>query len=428
MTDEEKRKKIKEYSLKLLKLSRDRIVVGMRFMDAAVYRLKLVARENLRGLATDGENYYYDPREVLNIYDRSSKLLTRTFLHSILHCIFNHNFGYEKLDRDLWDISCDIAVENIIMELDLSAVNLPDDSERRMKLKGMRRDITSFTAEKIYRYFLINPPAGVDREKYIELFALDRHVYWQKAENYEISNEAWKRVSERIKADIKTFSKNSTHSESLISNLEEATKPEYNYRDILKRFSVSGEEIRVNDEEFDYIYYTYGLSTYGNMPLVEPLEFKDIKKIKDFAIVLDTSASCRGDIIRSFLIMTYEILKDRDNFFNHINVHIIQSDNEVHQDTKIKDQGDFDEFIKKGKLMGYGGTDYRPAIEYVDKLLENNEFTNFKGLIYFTDGYGIYPEKAPDYDCLFVFISEDDRKPELPWWVIPVIIKEDQLK
>ena len=45
-----------------------------------------------------------------------------------------------------------------------------------------------------------------------------------------------------------------------------------------------GEELKVNDEEFDYIYYTYGLEHYGNMPLIEPLEFKDEKRVRDFAI------------------------------------------------------------------------------------------------------------------------------------------------
>ena len=41
-----------------------------------------------------------------------------------------------------------------------------------------------------------------------------------------------------------------------------------------------GEENKPNDEEFDYIYYTYGLNLYGNVPMVEPLEYKDIKKSK----------------------------------------------------------------------------------------------------------------------------------------------------
>ena len=28
---------------------------------------------------------------------------------------------------------------------------------------------------------------------------------------------------------------------------------------------VMGETVQVNDDEFDYIYYTYGLQTYGNL-------------------------------------------------------------------------------------------------------------------------------------------------------------------
>ena len=38
-------------------------------------------------------------------------------------------------------------------------------------------------------------------------------------------------------------------------------------------------------------YYAYGLSLYGNMPLIEPLETRETYKIRNFVIVLDTSYS-----------------------------------------------------------------------------------------------------------------------------------------
>lgn len=31
----------------------------------------------------------------------------------------------------------------------------------------------------------------------------------------------------------------------------------------------------VNREKFDYVYYTYGLKLYRNMPLIEPLEYRE---------------------------------------------------------------------------------------------------------------------------------------------------------
>lgn len=191
---------------------------------------------------------------------------------------------------------------------------------------------------------------------------------------------------------------------------------------------VMGETIKVNDDEFDYIYYTYGLNTYGNMPLVEPLEYKDSSKIRDFVIALDTSASCRGEVVQAFLQKTYNIMQGRENFFHKINVHIIQCDSEVRQDTKITAREEFDAFMEKGKLTGFGSTDFRPVFSYVEKLQEEHEFDDLKGMIYFTDGYGIYPEKMPGYDVAFVFLREDDNVPQVPPWAIKVVLEEEELE
>ena len=39
----------------------------------------------------------------------------------------------------------------------------------------------------------------------------------------------------------------------------------------------------------------------------------------------------------------------------------------------------------------------------------------------------IYPGKAPDYDCMFVFVKRDELKPEVPWWGIRVELNEDDI-
>ena len=210
-------------------------------------------------------------------------------------------------------------------------------------------------------------------------------------------------------------------------NLKEATREKYDYSDFLRRFMTMGETIQVNDDEFDYIYYTYGLSHYGNMPLVEPLEYKDANKIKDFVIAVDTSASCRGELVQAFLSKTYRIMQQKENFFRKINVHIIQCDNEVQSDTKITCPEEFEEFMKDGRLRGFGSTDFRPVFQYVEALQEAGEFEELKGLLYFTDGYGIYPERMPEYDTAFVFLREDGEAPEVPPWAIKIVLNEEQV-
>ena len=49
-----------------------------------------------------------------------------------------------------------------------------------------------------------------------------------------------------------------------------------------------------------------------------------------------------------------------------------------------------------------------------------------KGLVYFTDGYGIYPESPPRYDTLFVFDREDEYRMPVPGWAIKVILEDEE--
>ena len=49
-------------------------------------------------------------------------------------------------------------------------------------------------------------------------------------------------------------------------------------------------------------------------------------------------------------------------------------------------------------------------------------------MIYFTDGYGIYPEKKPDYDVIFAFLNEDPGRMSPPAWSMKAVIEEEELK
>jgi predicted metal-dependent peptidase len=79
-------------------------------------------------------------------------------------------------------------------------------------------------------------------------------------------------------------------------------------------------------------------------------------------------------------------------------------------------------------LQGFGGTDFRPVFDYVEQLQEQGEFENLKGLIYFTDGYGIYPRKKPSYDTAFIFCEEDYEDRNVPPWAIRLILPRQDLE
>lgn len=425
---EEKEQKIAHLAQEILYLSRDSIIMNMRFMDAPLSRIVLSPRRGLRGMATDGMKLYYDDAFVLRRYKGEPACIVRIYLHSLLHLIFYHPFRYQEMETVYWDLAADIAVENVILEMNMTSMKLRRDTELRAALTNLKIRCGALTAERIYRYFKTEKPEMEQLEELRRLFHRDEHIFWTQAETLEVSLAQWKKISERIKTDLKTFSKNRGNSDSMEKNLAEATKDRYDYSEILRRFTVAGEEIKPSDEEFDYIYYTYGLEHYGNMPLVEPLEYKETRKVREFVIALDTSASCRGGVVQGFLNRTYSILKSAENFFTRVNIHIVQCDNEVQSDVKITCDEEFEGFLKSGKLVGFGATDFRPVFSYVNRLTEQGNFENLKGLIYFTDGYGIYPEKMPDYDVIFAFLNEDEQRPPVPGWAMQVVLDDMELE
>ena len=421
-------KKMTALSNQILQLAHDDILMHLRFFDAALDRLPWRERGEIGCMATDGAVCYYDPRYLLLTYQEDSRRIARIYLHMLLHCVFSHSFQYGKMEADLWDLAADIAVENVILDMQLPGVRQESDEDAIRKLKRLKEDIGSLTAERIYRYFRHNPLTQEEREELLRLFQKDEHGLWKPTQQLEITQEQWKKISERIKADLKSFTRAKSGAESLERNLEETTRDRYDYSDILRRFTVMGEDITVNEEEFDYIYYTYGLEHYGNLPLIEPLEYRESRKVKEFVIAIDTSASCRGPVVKAFLQKTYSILKETENFFHKINVHIIQCDNEIQSDSKITNEDDFEAFMHYGKLNGFGATDFRPVFDYVESLRQQGEFENLKGLIYFTDGYGIYPERMPDYDVIFAFLDEDEHRQPVPPWSLKVILESDELE
>ena len=237
----------------------------------------------------------------------------------------------------------------------------------------------------------------------------------------------WEEIAKQIEMNLETFSREwGDEAGALIASLAVANRKRYDYADFLRRFTMLSEEMKINDDEYDYIFYTYGLELYGDMPLVEPLEYKETQRIRDFVIAIDTSESCSGDLVKRFVEHTFNIMKKSEDFAHAVNIHVIQCDAKVQADTKITDLRDVDAFMEGFFVRGFGGTDFRPAFAYVEDLRKRGELADMKGLVYFTDGLGQFPEAAPDYDAAFVFMDTGERHmPSVPPWAMKVILDEE---
>lgn len=454
----------------ILRLTRNTLLVNLRFLDLALSQFQLSSYPGT--LATDGEHLFYDTYYVLSSYKSERGKNVRDYLHIVLHCVFRHLFAGGDLDRRCWDLACDIAVESAIDELHLESAACNRALAQEETLKELRSQVRPLTAEKLYRYFLDRHLTADQMSRLREHFLADDHRAWylpvksgkgvggggqsssQKPETGEARRQragrggtgspitpksgtqrqrkdleaAWKEISERMQVDLETISRrHGTDAGNLVQELKAVNRETYDYADFLRRYATLGEVTQVNQDEFDYIYYTYGLSLYGNMPLVEPLEYKEVRRVKEFVIAIDTSGSVSGDLVQRFVTKTYNILRQQENFFTKINLHIIQCDAKVQEDRKITSQRDFDRYLETMELRGFGGTDFRPVFAYVDELIRAGEFSNLRGMIYFTDGRGIFPERKPDYDAAFVFLDDGGELPEVPVWAIRLVLQSEEI-
>lgn len=456
---DDNKEKLLDIAKSIMNLSRNTLLVNLRFLDLALGQFRLIPAA-CGGLMTDGEHIVYDPRFVLKRYAKAQEVPVRDYLHMVMHCVFKHMYMDPSLDREYWDVACDIAVENAITELGLRCVSTDAEGKQAEYINAIKGELKLVTAEKIYA-FLRDGRADRERLKSIaELFRSDTHELWymtgdQAEEKLGVSlsggseggdeqedgenepsaapsratmAEVWQDIAERMQVDMETFGKQrGLESGALTQNLKEVTREKYDYAAFLKKFAVMGEVMRINDEEFDYVYYTYGLKLYDKMPLIEPLEYKDVKRIREFVIAIDTSGSTSGELVQKFLQKTYNILMESESFFSKVNVHIIQCDADIQEDAKITNREEFDRYIKTMQIRGLGGTDFRPVFQYVDKLIAEKEFANLKGLIYFTDGFGVFPSTKPGYDAAFVFIDNEINNYEVPPWAIKLVLRKNEI-
>lgn len=252
----------------------------------------------------------------------------------------------------------------------------------------------------------------------------------RSSDDEDDSKRDWEELAKEIEMNLETFSKEwGEEAGNLMATLALANRRTYDYTDFLRKFMTVTEQIRLNPEEFDYTYYTFGMDMYGNMPFIEPLEYKEAESIRDFVIAIDTSESVSGPLVKRFIEHTFSILKESEDFNTDVNIHIVQADSKVQSDLKVTDVREVDRLLQGFAVRGFGGTDFRPTFDYVSMLRRRGELADMKGLIYFTDGMGTFPEKPPDYETAFVFVDDGTRElPPVPPWAARLTIDERDIE
>ena len=327
------------------------------------------------GFRTDGHAFYLSQFRLQSDFLQSSDFLSQELLHMLSHCLLGHPFEawrVEQEERKGWEAACDEKAWELTEEL--WGKPIPE-----------------------------KPP-------------VDDHSVWGRKPD-EREKAFWQGQGEKLlrSGNPRGKRKAGTAKRHRTRQLVPAAGQRGDYRSILRGLSSYREDSRLNLDEFQYSWYTYGLEMYGNMPLIEPLEYSEERKIADLVIVIDTSGSCEKELVRVFLEETRGILEQDRLFFRSFC---------LHQDDCIHSREEFEKYLEHLEIRGGGGTDFRPAFARIEELRQRGELRDLQGILYFTDGCGWYPKKEPDYQVWFVMLQGHFDSIDMPDWVNRLVLEE----
>lgn len=356
--------------LQVWNLTREQLSVKYPFLRSFLWYFTFRTSTETTTAGTDGSVIYFSHDFLLHTFRETPRQLEHFLLHTVGHCLLLHTIQEQTEDSATRKKNSDSAVEAFF------------------------------------------------KEPYPAPF-WDDHHFWNTAVNQDFLSRIALTLSSLTGVSGTGSYGNGSKGNSSGELSEELTirnTGTYDFTHFLKQFARQGEEIKTDIESFDYIPYLYGLEHYGNIPLIEHLEYQEVNRLEELVIAIDTSGSCSLDTVRKFMEETYSILSNHENFFRKMNVYVIQCDSFIQDMAHITSEQDWQDYLKNLTIHGRGGTDFRPVFEYVEELRAKKELKDLKGLLYFTDGDGIYPEIPTDYKTAFVFYKEKEQHQKVPAW------------
>ena len=340
-----------------------------QFFGALMLFAPIVMSKEIPTAATDGQKVFINKDFLLSL---SSNQQNALLLHEVLHMALLHAVRVGSRNAEVWNIAADIVVNNLIKAN--TSFKLP---------KGAIVDETyaEQSVEFVYEKILKN------KRKY-ELQMPDILCGGQGAKKEMDPDEINEMESYwRDKMQILRNSNLITGKEAgslplgMSKEIEVILEPEVDWRHALWKF-VGKTPADFDDLDRRFIYkglYLEGL-------LTESLEVN---------VCIDTSGSVSPDLLDKFLGELKGILGS----YPHVKCKLFWADHNLYGPYELENIKELPE------AKGFGGTSFVPFFKHLKKnqggLLNSNENV----AIYFTDGYGDFPDDSP-YPTMWLVPSD----------------------
>ncbi len=373
----------KDAVLRKISMAKSALLISQPFWGYLATNVRFFEDNTIPTMATDGLRIYFSSNFVEGLTIRK---LSTIIAHELDHIIFmHHNRGLGRT-RLRWNYATDYAV-NILLEN--AGFTMPEDILLNHNYSGM-------TAEKIYDMLPPDPPQTVisigitgdnnDEQVNTNGKFMDDHSKWgQKIvdENDKTLSPAElnREVRNLMAGAITQARQQGKLPEQIQTLVDDNIQTKIDWKSILKE-SVSCSvktNFRVVPGNKKHLWRGMILpSLYG-----EEIEL---------AVAVDSSGSIKDEELKIFFS---EIRSICETFESYI-IHLFICDCRVNQYEIITLDNDF-----PTKILGRGGTSFIPVFEEIAKLN-----LNINCLVYFTDMYGDFPEKEPEYQTIWVATTD----------------------
>ncbi len=333
-----------------------------------------IINEDVPTAATNGKDIWLNPGFISSL---DFKSLAGLLVHELLHAALQHCSRRRERDPHLWNIAADIVVNGTV--LNSTQYALPAGAI-------VDSELSSLSVEEVYEQ-LQQHPNKTPKLTLVDLIPLsspdpdfeqkqrDLGHYWRTA------------VSQAIAIARKSGSGFGCQGLGLSREIDELLNPTLGWRELLWQYVVSTPS--------DY-------SGFDRRFVWQGLYLDDVVGEKvQVAIAIDTSGSIIDGELTEF-VSEIQGMFDAYPFMEGIL---------FYADTQLYGPYEFSCIDEIAKPKGGGGTSF---VEFF-RAMEKSHREAASVCVYFTDGYGEFPKKTPNFDVIWVISNGGIQSKDIPF-------------
>ena len=354
-----------------VRLMVDKQKKGWGFYASILFKMPMIAKDDVQTMATDGKSIFYNPEWSNTLTDEEMDFVR---CHEGMHRVLRHHLRMNDRDSELWNIATDYAINSILKK---SGMTMPKDGLYSREYEGM-------SAEKIYETLNNSDTRPMP-------------CNWGqvKSGGKQMTKEQIKAEENMIRAEVTMAVQQSKNIGQLPSDIKqiitEMERSQVDWSSVIRRV-VGG------DQPEDYTYRRPNRRALHCMDIYNPSTLKS--SCGDVAVWVDTSGSVSDKEKQHALGELNAIAED----MQPNSVTIFYGDANV-QNIERYERGDIIECLNS---KGGGGTDPMPIFKYIE---DNN--VNVDSMVCITDmEFHNFPSHV-DYPLLWVSTNLRAKKPPI---------------